>query len=228
VRIVRAEVDPTVVPWRPAPLADAGPEAAPEAERRARDLLALARREAERLRAEARARGFEEGREEGLAEGLACGERIAAERARLEHAELAARWDEALADLRRQREDLLAAARGGVLRLALGIAERIAGRALATDPDATARALEDALETLGDCDLVTVEVPLGERARLERSLPPLAAALAATGGLTLVERSDLARGGVTVRAADGRVDASIATRLDRIAAAVLGAGAPPA
>jgi flagellar biosynthesis/type III secretory pathway protein FliH len=92
---------------------------------------------------------------------------------------------------------------------------------MAVDPAAVAVELEAALETLGACDLATVEVPLGEKARLERALPPLAAALAVAGGLTIVEREDLAAGGVIVRTADGRVDASLETRIERVAEAIL-------
>jgi flagellar assembly protein FliH len=192
-----------------------------EAERRASDLLALARREADRLRAEARTRGFAEGHEEGLVEGIARGERIGLERAVAEHAALAGRWTDALAAFDRDRGALLAAGRDGVLRLAMAIAGRIARRTLAVDPAAVAVELEAALETLGACDLATVEVPLGEKARLERALPPLAAALAAAGGLTIVEREDLAAGGVIVRTADGRVDASLEARIERVAEAIL-------
>lgn len=196
-----------------------------DAERRANDLVFLARREADRLRAEARERGFAEGREEGLADGIARGERIGLERSVADHAALAERWSQALSAFERDRAALLAVGRDGVLRLAIAIAERIARRSLAVDPAAVAAELDAALETLGACELATVEVPLGERARLERSLPPLAAALAAAGGLTLVERDDLAAGGVVVRTADGRVDASIEIRIARVADAILaGAG----
>jgi len=192
-----------------------------EVERRANDLLSLARHEAERLRTEARERGFAEGRDEGLAEGIARGERIALERASADHAALAERWSQALATLDRDRTALLAGSREGVLRLVLAVAGRIARRTLAVDPAAVARELEAALEILGECDAATVEVPLGERLRLERTLPPLAAALAARGGLSIVEREDLAPGGVVVRTSDGRVDASLETRLDRLADAIL-------
>jgi len=195
-----------------------------EAERRASDLLSLARREAERLRAEARERGFVEGREEGVADGIARGDRIGLERAVADHAALAERWTQALAGFERDRGSLLAHGRDGVLRLALAIAERIARRSLAVDPAAVAAELDAALETLGACELATVEVPLGEKARLERALPPLAAALAAAGGLTIVEREDLAAGGVVVRTADGRVDASVETRIERVAEAILASG----
>lgn len=201
--------------------ADSAERTVADAERRANDLIALARREADRLRAEARERGFAEGREEGLADGIARGERIGLERAITDHAELADRWKGALAAFERERGLLLAAGRDGVLRLALAIAERIARRSLATDESAVAVEIDAALETLGACELATVEVPLGEKTRLERALPPLAAALAATGGLTIAEREDLAPGGVIVRTADGRVDASLETRIARVAEAIL-------
>jgi flagellar assembly protein FliH len=219
-RLIKRE-DAAAVAWTGQDLhaeaADSAERTVAEAERRANDLVSLARREADRLRAEARERGFAEGREEGLADGIARGERIGLERAIADHAELAERWSEALAAFGRERGTLLAAGRDGLLRLALAIAGRIARRSLA----AVAAELESALETLGRCDLATVEVPIGERMRLERALPPLAAALAATGGLAIVERDDLAPGGVIVRTADGRVDASLETRIARVADAIL-------
>ncbi len=223
-RLIKRE-DAAAVAWigqdLHAEAADSAERTVAEAERRANDLVSLARREADRLRAEARERGFAEGREEGLADGIARGERIGLERAIADHAELAERWSEALAAFGRERGTLLAAGRDGLLRLALAIAGRIARRSLAADRDAVAAELESALETLGRCDLATVEVPIGERMRLERALPPLAAALAATGGLAIVERDDLAPGGVIVRTADGRVDASLETRIARVADAIL-------
>lgn len=223
-RLVKADAAATR-PWAGRDLraeaSDAAERDLAEAERRANDLLALARREAERLRAEARERGFAEGREEGLADGIARGERIGLERSVADHAALAERWAQALTSFERDRGAILSGGRDGVLRLALAIAERIARRSLAVDPGAVAAELEAALETLGRCELATVEVPLGERSRLERALPPLAAALAAAGGLTIVERDDLAPGGVTVRTADGRVDASLETRIARVADAIL-------
>lgn len=221
--------DAVATPWRGLDLrAEAAGSAErdlAEAERRASDLLSLARREAERLRVEARERGFAEGHEEGLADGIARGERIGLERALADHGALAERWTQALAAFEKDRAALLGQGRDGVLRLALAIAERIARRTLAADADAVAAELDAALEILGSCELATVEVPLGERARLERALPPLAAALAAAGGLAIVERDDLAAGGVVVRTADGRVDASLETRIGRVAEAILAGAA---
>jgi flagellar assembly protein FliH len=198
--------DRTGDPWA----GPVGPDAA-EAERRARDLLALARREAERLRAEARERGFAEGREEGLADGIARGERIGLDRAAADHAALAERWTQALRAFERDRSALLSAGRDGVLRLALAIAERIARRSLAVDPEAVGAELDAALGILGDCETATVEVPQS----------PRAAALASCGALSIVERDELAPGGVIVRTADGRVDASLETRIARVADAIL-------
>lgn len=195
-------------------------------------LLREARIESTRLRAEAvdagRAEGLEEGRREGEALGRAEGEAAAREEALRERStqldDLAGRWNDALDRWESLREQILRASREETLRLAIAIAERVVRRAVAARPESAVERLEGALELLGRAAAVTVACAPGDRELLAEAMPALVERLGRTLELTFVADAELARGDVVVRVAEGAVDASLATQIDRIAEALLPGG----
>jgi len=196
-----------------------------ESERMLRD----ARADAARIRAEAVAQGREEGlatsREEGLAEGRAEGEAAGRTQAVAEHSamlsELAAQWTASLGQWDISRVELMRDARRGLLRLALGIASRVVHRAVQADPELAVTQLEGALGLLGKATSVQVVCSNADLALLTEHMPALLERLGATPDVTFSADPAMAQGGVIVRVAEGAIDATIETQLDRIAETLL-------
>lgn len=200
-------------------------EARAEAERLVRE----ARSESQRIRTEAADKGRKEGmassREEGFAIGKAEGEALGRKEAQAAYAErlgvLGEQWQQSLQLWEVSRDALMREARKGVLQLSIGIASRIIQRMIRADPDIAAGQLEMALELLGKATAVNVSCSLEDRELLEANLPLVLERLGATLDVTFVPDPTISRGGVIVRVAEGGVDATIETQLDRIAEALL-------
>ncbi len=191
--------------------------------------LREAKTEAVRLRAEASDKGRIEGmalsHDAGFAAGHAEGEALGRASMQAEYstrlADLTTNWTDSLQHWDVSREAILREARRGVLRLALGIASRVVQRVVAADPDVVLGQLEGALELLGKATAVTVSCSLADKALLEENLPRVLERLGATIDATFVADPEMLRGGVVVRVAEGGVDATLATQLDRIAEALM-------
>ena len=89
------------------------------------------------------------------------------------------------------------------------------------DPDIAAGQLEMALELLGKATAVTVSCSSEDRELLEANLPLVLERLGTTLDVTFVTDPEISQGGVIVRVAEGGVDATIETQMDRIAEALL-------
>lgn len=169
----------------------------------ARRLREDAAREAERLVAEARARaGAIEA--EAHARGL--------EAARLEQAV-------ALAGAARARDGALAGARGEVAALAVAVARRLLGGELQLAPERIGALVDDALGRVRGATTVELRLhPDDARAwEAARRGPD-----AGTPTPTVVPDPTIERGGCLVRSNLGEVDARVATRADRLLAALAG------
>jgi flagellar biosynthesis/type III secretory pathway protein FliH len=213
-------------------LADFKTEAArilAEARAEAEELVRDAKAESARIRTEAADKGRVEGmalsHDAGFAAGKAEGESMGLALVQSEYsarlADLAANWSESLIHWEVSREALLREARRGLLRLALGIASRVIQRVVDADPDVALGQLESALELLGTATAVTVSCSAGDRALLEANLPLVLERLGSTRDVTFVTDPAMSKGGVVVRVAEGGIDATIGTQLDRIAEALL-------
>jgi type III secretion protein L len=179
-----------------------------------------AHREAERLKAEARAEaarivagaaaareaarreGQAAGREEGLAEvtGLLVRARATAAAARAE----------AAADLR---------------TLAVRIAEKVVGRALAAGPELAADYCAAALAAARHQREITLRVHPDDLAAVEAARPQLRALLARAPDLAVRADASVARGGCLVETEAGVIDARLETQLDAIERALAAAPA---
>lgn len=159
------------------------------ADEEAARVLATARVEAERARAEASA----EGRERGLA---AVTELLVAARA-----DAARTRRESLADLR---------------ALAVRIADKLLGRALALDPAVVVDLTAAALQHAGEPKAIRVRCHPDDLTLLERGRPRLLERCRSAGALRLEASDDVPRGGCIIESELGIVDARLAVQLDAI------------
>lgn len=200
-------------------------EARVESERTLRE----ARAEAARIRAQAledgRAEGIERGIEDGLTQGRAQGEATAHDEVRASFSErlaaLESAWTSAITHWQASREALMREARRGTIALALGIASRIVRRSVEANPELVAAQLEAALELLGKATGVMVQCSQSDRALLGDMLPTIVERLGVAPDVTFVVDESLGAGDIVVRVAEGGVDSSLSTQLDRLAEALL-------
>ncbi|MEM8756178.1 MAG: FliH/SctL family protein [Planctomycetota bacterium] len=205
--------------------------------KQAEAILSTARAEAERIVAEARAErarllsdaeavGRKAGHEAGLREGRAAGEeRGAAEAAEAQGARLAAleaAWAEALRAFAADRDDLLVACKADVLRLAIGLAERVTHRVIDADGSVVLDQLASALREVGSPTRVTIAVAPGDAELVRAHLPGIAEQASNVQHAEMIEDASLAQGSCVVRTGGGgEIDATLRTQLDRLAELLL-------
>jgi flagellar biosynthesis/type III secretory pathway protein FliH len=205
-------------------------------ERQAERLLDRARRDAERILADAVAEAQRQtegasqiGHEQGMAKGLADGreqgraegrdEVIGALKPQLE--EIIANWQAALEKWECERQEMLLAAREDVLRFAFALAEKITYRAIEADPAVVKDQLAEALLMLSRPTAVTIAVNPADRELIDSVLHDLMAACGNCRHADVRDEPAIERGGCIVRTNGGEIDATIRTQLDRIAEALL-------
>jgi flagellar biosynthesis/type III secretory pathway protein FliH len=174
-----------------------------DADRRVREMVASAREECRRLRAEAeaaRGRLVAEATEEGRREGQA---RAAA----------------ALAIAALERDRLLRDAEGEIVALALAVARKILGRELASAPSAVVHLAAAALAEARERRQVMLRVSPKDAAEIRAAAGGLAAALS-RAPLEIREDPALGAGDAVVDTEAGRVDARIEAQLAAIARAI--------
>ena len=151
----------------------------------------------------ARAEGYAAGRQDGAAEAAAA---IAEAQVALQGAAQA---------LVAEREALADATERAAVELALRLAQKVVGAAVAADPDLVVEAVRGALRLVVDRDRFTVLV---NPADLEVVREGLAGVIAELGGVEHFEvqgERRVAQGGAVVRTAEGEVDASLDAKLQR-------------
>lgn len=191
-----------------------------QAEKIVSDTRVLATKQAEAIRQAA----YDAGRAEGLAEGRTAGEETALAEARQKFAKsqksLVSTLTKLLADFDERRETLYAAARRDVIVLAIAIAGRITNKlACMADvaPDAAVQACEEALAMLREATEVVVRTHPDDAAAIEDLQQQLARTMKSSPHMRIVEDAEVGRGGVKVQTADAAIDATISTRIERIA-----------
>jgi flagellar biosynthesis/type III secretory pathway protein FliH len=177
----------------------------------AADVLASAYTEADAIRALAHAEGLAAGRDAALAE-LQPAAAALEEGARLLHEESVAAAE---------RLELQA------VELALMLAGKIVGAAVAADPELVVEAVRGALRGLVERERVTVLVNPDDLELVRGAMGGLVATLGGIEHSEVQAERRVARGGAVVRTPDGDVDARIETKLQRarhVVEAELGAG----
>jgi len=170
-------------------------------------LLARAEAEAEMVREAARAEGYEAGRAEALA---ALSPALEA----LQTAVVAG------------REERIAAAdqlEVHSVELALFLAEKIVGGALAVKPDRVVEAVRGALRGIVERERVTVLVHPEDLELVREAMDEMRATLGGIEHCEVQAERRVGRGGAIVRTQDGDVDARVETKLQRAREVVEGA-----
>lgn len=196
-----------------------------QAKFQAQKIVEDAQKERQRLIADAEKIGLERGEKKGYDAGFARGQEVGAAQAREQVAHdlqrLAVAWADALEGFETVRVALLREARLDVLRLALGIAERVAKRAVERDENAAAAQLEAALELVSRASSLRIACSPGDAALLREMTPALAAKFGSVRHAEIIEDPSLSRGSVVVRTDKGEVDASIETQIARVCDALM-------
>jgi flagellar assembly protein FliH len=177
----------------PAPPADVSPADAVLA------ALAEAEAEAAQLRDAARAEGREEGRREALAAAAPALEALGAA--------AAAVHDESL--LLAERLETQA------IDLALLLAEKVIGGAVAVDPALVVEAVRGALRGLVERERVTVLVNPDDLDIVREAMGAIRASLGGIEHCEVQAERRVSRGGAIVRTPDGDIDARVETKLQR-------------
>jgi flagellar biosynthesis/type III secretory pathway protein FliH len=172
--------------------ADSGPDAVMAA-------LAQAEAEADLLRSAAREEGLREGRDEALA-ALAPA---------LEALNQAA---EGVQASQYERADILEA---HAVDLALFLAEKVIGGAIAVNPDLVVEAVRGALRGIVERERVTVLVHPEDLEMVREAMDDLRASLGGIEHCEVQAERRVSRGGAVVRTPDGDVDARVETKLLR-------------
>jgi flagellar assembly protein FliH len=173
--------------------------------------LAAAEADADTLRATAREEGLREGREEALA-------------ALTPALEVLAQANEAVIESQHARSEQLEA---HAVDLALFLAEKIIGGAIAVQPDLVVEAVRGALRGIVERERVTVLVHPEDLELVRSAMDGMRAGLGGIEHCEVQAERRVSRGGAVVRTPDGDVDARVETKLARareVIEAALGAG----
>ena len=185
----------------------------------ASDALADARAQAEALIAEARVRA-----QALLAEAEADCSRFAAETRATTAATVRAEQERAFAReiedfrarFRQAQETALAMIAQDVMSIVADIAEKVIFETVATDPEATLRAVREALRQAPGSGRVRLLVPEEDANAVSEVRAALLAVLHQDSELEILPDSAVSRGGCIVQAERGVVDARLETRIARV------------
>lgn len=167
------------------------------------DPLAVARVEAEAIRAVARADGHAEGLEAGLAEA----------RARMEPALRA--LEAAAEEIAALRDMTAEALERDAVELALQLAEKVLAGSLAVQPERVLDIVRGALRRLAERRRVTVLVNPADLDAVREAADGFAAELGGIEHCEVQAERRIARGGAVVRTDEGQIDVSVETQLQR-------------
>jgi flagellar assembly protein FliH len=173
--------------------------------------LARAESDADALRSQAREQGLLEGREEAMA-ALTPGVEA-----------LAQAVEAVRADQHARAERLEAHA----VDLALFLAEKVIGGALAVEPDRVIEAVRGALRGIVERERVTILVHPEDLELVRGAMDELRSSLGGIEHCVVEAERRVSRGGAVVRTPDGDVDARVETKLQRareVVEAALGSG----
>ncbi|GAB4255216.1 MAG: hypothetical protein Kow0092_00040 [Deferrisomatales bacterium] len=217
---------PGVRPFRPVDLDEAGvlpfpaapgaggkaPAGPPLEETRIGDALERARRESQRIVAEARAEAEairEQARREGIEAGTAEG--------RARTAEAADRVAVLAEELARFKPALYEEARSQVVELALAVVGKLLGPLAEGDRQAVVRVVERALQVVSDRESLTVRVHPDDLKSLLDAKPTLQETVDGIQKLTLIEDPAVRPGGCLVQSPSAEIDARLDSQLEALA-----------
>jgi flagellar assembly protein FliH len=171
----------------------------PSSQDLAADVLARAHAEAEALREAARAEGYEAGRAEARAELVPAAEAL----------------QQAAAALQADAVDRADRLEAHAVDLALFLAEKVLGGALAVQPERVVETVRGALRGIVERERITVLVHPDDLELVRDAMGDMLASLGGVEHSEVQAERRVGRGGAVVRTADGDVDARIETKLQR-------------
>ncbi|MBV8563697.1 MAG: hypothetical protein JOZ56_11445 [Actinobacteria bacterium] len=166
-------------------------------------ILAEARAQAAQMRLEAQRQGFEAGLSEGR---TVADQEIVPARSALEHAarEVVDQLDARVELLERQ-----------AVELAVQLAERVVAASLDVRPELILDTIRGVLRGVLERDRIVLEVNPEDLALVQPGAAEIAAKLGGIRELEVIAEPRVSRGGCVVRTAEGEVDGSVASQLDR-------------
>ncbi len=166
-------------------------------------MLAQAMADAERIRESARVEGDEVGRAAGHAHGVA----------EISHA--ASALGDAASAVEALRVEVAEAVEADAIELALALAGKILAGAFQARPELVVEIVQGALRRIGDRRRITVLVNPADLDIIKGALGELTAQGSGVEVCDLQSDERVAAGSAIVRTAEGEVDASVATQLER-------------
>jgi flagellar biosynthesis/type III secretory pathway protein FliH len=192
------------------------------ARRQSEKILAEAAAEADRIRDRGFSEGFADGRETGL---LAAQERLEARARELAEEALRDRLRTSLAALETAAEQLaaerdrwLSAWEAAALRLSAAMARRIIHRELAHQPALAGNLVREALRLAGGSPQITLRLNPADLQQLHDCGDEITHRLARIGQAALTPDAGVSAGGCLIETRHGVIDARIETQLARIVA----------
>ena len=212
-----------------ADLADHLPEARAvieQAQRRATQIVAQAKHEADRMTALSRQSGNEAGHREGYAAGMTAGHQAAhdeaVERFNREQGQIVADMHHAIAEIDRAKEELRIMASRDLLDLAVLIARKLTFGIGSLHREAAAANLERALRLVGLKTDLSIWVHPDDLASMETFAPTLTEKINASIAVRVAADESIAPGGCVVRTDRVEVDATLDTQVDELVSLLLG------
>lgn len=184
-------------------------------------IIEEAKRAAERIIAEAAPAGHAEGLQRGLEEGRTHGRREAFEQYDATLRGLIQSWTEALDSWAADRRKMLLEAREDVLCFAIEMGRSIVHRAIEADPSRVVDQVAAALQLVREPSALVIEVNPDDRACVDEALGDILRSIAHDADASLVDSTDVDRGGCVIRTRGGMIDARIGTQIRRIVATLL-------
>lgn len=175
------------------------------------DALALARAEAEQIRAQAHDEGKVEGWNAGMAEAQAA---LAPARLALEAA---------IAGVEAAHDEFLLLAEARAVDLALALAEKVIGAALEVRPELVVEIATGALRRAAERDHVVLLVNPDDLDLVRAAAGDLSGTMGGIRRFEIVPERRVLRGGCLVQTAEGEIDAGVQTQLEK-AREILSAG----
>lgn len=165
----------------------------------------------ERLREEFKA-GFDEGRRHA--------EHTLAEELHRKEAELSERIEALLGNIMRHYHQFQSAAERNAVQLAVAIAERIIKKAVTIDNEFIVRQIHEAMKRVVGVDRIRIRLNPADEEFVRAHRTALLTSADAVRELTLEADETIPRGSCMLESDAGNVDASIATQLERVEAAL--------
>jgi flagellar assembly protein FliH len=166
-------------------------------------MIAQARVEAERIRAQARAEGHEQGRAEGHERGAA------------EIARAAGTLAEAVDAVRALRVETVQTVEADAIKLAIALANKILTGALQARPELVVEVVQGALRRISDRRQITVLVNPADLETVRQAVGQLTAQGSGVELCDVQAEERVEVGSAVVRTAEGEVDAGVYTQLER-------------